>query len=103
MPETEHPEDLSSEQLLPLVYEELRRLATSGMSSQAAGLFEASVVIDDRVERTAFLDHVCHGDPALRTRLAGLLESTKNSATFPVPARLALDSTSMRTRLLRLS
>lgn len=38
MPETEHPESLSSEQLLPLVYEELRRLATSRMASQAAGM-----------------------------------------------------------------
>lgn len=38
MPETEHPESLSSEQLLPLVYEELRRLATSRMASQASGM-----------------------------------------------------------------
>lgn len=45
-------------------------------------LFEASIVIDDQVERTVFLDHVCHGDPALRTRLDTLLDSADASERF---------------------
>jgi eukaryotic-like serine/threonine-protein kinase len=45
-------------------------------------LFEATVVIEDRGERTAFLNHVCQGDPALRTRLDDLLESANASERF---------------------
>ena len=45
-------------------------------------LFEAASGIADQVERNAFLDRTCHGDPSLRARLEGLLNLQERAEDF---------------------
>ncbi len=45
-------------------------------------LFEAASGLADPDERSAFLDHTCHGDPALRDRLEKLLNLQQKAEDF---------------------
>ena len=45
-------------------------------------LFEAASGIADQVERNAFLDRTCRGDPSLRARLEGLLNLQERAEDF---------------------
>ena len=61
-------------------------------AKQEAAIFEAACKVSDPVQRRAFLDEACAGDPALRSRLEKMLAGLAEAEEFFVEGAAARES-----------